>query len=144
VAGFRQLSHAKDDVGDEFSAVDTVDFVYECRLEEGKLMQPYTVVNNEIEFFVANLVRPGIGCDRFPDNGDPVPAQAAFEHLRFEAQAASHPFEDARKRIDGTKSAHGDIIAKAAVAICSEFSVMLERSFLVYSGRWVGRTKFWN
>jgi len=78
VAGFRQLSHAKHDVGDEFSTVDTVDVVYECRLEEGELMQPYTVVDNEIEFFVANLVRPGIGCDRFSDNGDPVPAQAAF------------------------------------------------------------------
>jgi hypothetical protein len=101
-------------------------------------------MDDEIEFFVANLVRPGIGCDRFPDNGDPVPAQAAFEHLRFEAQATSHPFEDAGNRIDGTQSTHGDIIAKAAVAICSEFPVMLERSFLVYSGRWAGRTKFWN
>jgi len=144
VAGFRQLSHAKHDVCDEFSAVDTVDFVYKCRLEEGELMQPYTVVDNEIEFFVANLVRPGIGCNRFSDNGDPVPAQAAFEHLQFEAQTASQPFEDAGKRIDGTMSAHGDIIAKAAVAICSEFSIMLERSLLVYSGQWAGRTKFWN
>jgi hypothetical protein len=88
-------------------------------------MQPYTVVDNEIEFFVANLVRPGIGRDRFPDNGDPVPAQATFEDLRFEAQATSQPFEDAGNRIDGTKSTHGDIIAKAAVAICSEFSVSL-------------------
>jgi len=144
VAGFRQLSHAKHDVGDEFSAADTVEFVYECRLEEGELMQPYTVVDKEIEFFVANLVRPGIGRDRFPDNGDPVPAQATFEHLRFEAQATSQPFEDTGNRIDGTKSTHGGIIAKAAVAICSEFSIMLERSLLVYSGQWAGRTKFWN
>jgi hypothetical protein len=94
-AGFRQLSHPKHDVGDEFSAVYAIKFVNECRLEEGELVQPDTVVDNEIEFFVANLVRPGIRCDRFPDNGDPVPAQAAFEHLRFEAQATSHPFEDA-------------------------------------------------
>ncbi|OAI45249.1 hypothetical protein AYO43_08425 [Nitrospira sp. SCGC AG-212-E16] len=80
-------------------------------------MQPDTVVHQEIEFLVANLVGPGIRRDGFPDDGNPIPAQAAFEQLGFETQATSQPFEDARERIDGTESAHGGIIAKTAVAI---------------------------
>jgi hypothetical protein len=74
-------------------------------------------VHQEIEFLVANLVGPGIRRDGFPDDGDPVPAQAAFEQLGFETKATSQSFEDARERIDGTESAHGGIIAKTAVAI---------------------------
>jgi hypothetical protein len=88
--------------------------VNECRLEERELVQPNTVVDQEIELLVANLVRPGIRCDGFPDDGDPVPTQAAFEQLGFETQATSQPFEDAGDRIDGTKSAHGGIIAKTS------------------------------
>jgi len=84
-------------------------------------------VDQEIEFLVANLVRPGIRRDRLPNDGDPVPAQAAFEQLGFETQATSQPFEDAGDRIDGTKSAHGGIIAKNAVAISSQLSVILGR-----------------
>jgi hypothetical protein len=71
-------------------------------------------VDQEIEFLVTNLVRPGIRRDRLPDDGDPVPAQAVFEQLGFEPQATSQPFEDAGDRIDGTKSAHGGIIAKTS------------------------------
>jgi hypothetical protein len=47
-AGFRQLSHPKHDVGDEFSAVYAIKFLNECRLEEGELMQPDTVVDDAI------------------------------------------------------------------------------------------------
>jgi len=101
--------------------------VKECRLEERELVQPDTVVNQKIELLVANLVGPGIRCDGFSDDGDPVPTQAAFEKLGFETQATSQPFEDAGDRIDGTKSAHGGIIAKNAVAISSQLSVILGR-----------------
>jgi hypothetical protein len=59
-------------------------------------------VDQEIELFIANMVWPGVRCDGFPDNGDPIPAQAAFEQLGFETQATSQPFEDAGDRIDGT------------------------------------------
>jgi len=88
--------------------------VNKCRLEERELVQPDTVVDQKIELLVANLVRPGIRCDGFPDDGDPVPAQAAFEQLGFETQATSQPFEDAGERIDGTESAHGGSIAKTS------------------------------
>jgi hypothetical protein len=71
-------------------------------------------VDQEIELLVANLVGPSIRRDGFPDDGDPVPAQAAFEQLGFETQATSQPFEDAGDRIDGTKSAHGGMIAKTS------------------------------
>jgi hypothetical protein len=77
-------------------------------------------VDQEIELLVAKLVRPGIRCDGFPDDGDPVPAQAAFEQLGLKTQSTSQPLEDAGDRIDGTKSAHGRIIAKTAVAISSQ------------------------
>jgi hypothetical protein len=88
--------------------------VKECRLEERELVQPDTVVDQEIELLVANLVRPGIRRDRLSDDGYPVPAQAAFEQLGFETQATSQPCEDDGDRIDGTKSAHGGIIAKTS------------------------------
>jgi hypothetical protein len=93
--------------------------VKECRLEERELVQPDTVVYQEIELLVANLVRPGIRRDRLSDDRDPVPAQAVFEQLGFESQATSQPFEDAGERIEGTKSTHGGIIAKTAVVISS-------------------------
>jgi hypothetical protein len=80
-------------------------------------VQPDTVVDQEIEFLIANLVGPGIRCDGFPDDGDPVPLQAAFEQFGLEPKATSHPFEDAGERIDGSKSAHGSIIAKTSAAI---------------------------
>jgi hypothetical protein len=86
--------------------------VNECRLKKRELVQPDTVVDQKIELLVANLVGPGIRCDGFPDDGDPVPAQAAFEQLGFETQATSQPFEDAGERINGTKSAHGGSISK--------------------------------
>jgi hypothetical protein len=86
-------------------------------------------VDQEIELLVANLVGPGIRRDGFPDDGDPVPPQAAFEQLGFETQASSQPFEDAGDRIDGTRSAHGGIIAKTAVAISSQLPVTVGRSF---------------
>jgi hypothetical protein len=81
------------------------------------LVQPDTVVDQEIEFLVANLVGPGIRCHRLSDDGDPVPSQAGFEQLGLEPKATSHPFEDAGERIDGSKSAHGSIIAKTSAAI---------------------------
>jgi hypothetical protein len=74
-------------------------------------------VDQEIEFLVANMVGPGIRCYRVSDDGEPVPLQAVFEHLGLEPKATSHPFEYAGKRIDGTKSTHGAIIAKMVVAI---------------------------
>jgi hypothetical protein len=77
-------------------------------------VQPDTVVDQEIELLVANLVGPGIRCDGFPDDGDPVPAQAAFEQLGFETKATSQPFEDAGDRIDGTNYSHCGIIAKTS------------------------------
>jgi len=120
VVGLWKFPYPQDDVGDEFCAGYRVEFVNECRLEERELVQPDTVVDQEIELLVANLVRPGIRRDGFPDDGDPVPAQAAFEQLGFETQATSQPLEDAGDRIDGTKSAHGGIIAKTAVAISSQ------------------------
>jgi len=95
--------------------------VKECRLEERELVQPDTVVDQEIELLVANLVGPGIRRDRLSDDGDPVPAQAAFEQLGFESQSTSQPCEDDGDRIDGTESAHGGIIAKTAVAISNRF-----------------------
>jgi hypothetical protein len=88
--------------------------VNKCRLEERELVQPDTVVDQKIELLVANLVRPGIRCDGFPDDGDPVPAQAAFKQLGFKAEATSQPFEDAGERIDGTESAHGGSISKTS------------------------------
>jgi len=93
--------------------------VKECRLEERELVQPDTVADQEIEFLVANLVGPGIRRNRFPDEKDPVPAQAVFEQRGFEPKATSHSFEDAGERIDGTDAAHGGIIAKTSVAISS-------------------------
>jgi hypothetical protein len=63
-------------------------------------VQPDTVVYDEIEFLVANLVGPGIRCHGLSDDGDPVPAQAVFEQLGLEPKATSHPFEDAGKRIN--------------------------------------------
>jgi hypothetical protein len=63
-------------------------------------VQPDTVVDQEIEFLVANLVGPGIRCHRLSDNGDPVTPQAVFEQLGLEPKATSYPFEDAGKRID--------------------------------------------
>jgi hypothetical protein len=125
---YRDLAHAQHNIGDEFPAGYTVEFVKECRLEERELVQPDTVVDQEIELLIANLVGPGIRCDGFPDDGDPVPAQAAFEQFGFETKATSQPFEDAGERIDGTKSAHGGIITKTAVAISSRFSGTLIRS----------------
>ena len=80
-------------------------------------MQPDTIVDQEIEFLVANLVGPSIRCHRFPDDRDPVSAQAVFNQLGLEPKATSHPFEDAGERINGTNPAHGDIIAKTVVAI---------------------------
>jgi hypothetical protein len=77
-------------------------------------------VDQQIEFLVANLVWPGIRRGGLPDDGDPIPAQAAFEQLGFEPKATSQSFEDARERIDGTDSAHGSIIAKTAVAISNQ------------------------
>ena len=135
VVGPWKFPYPQHDVGDEFPAGYAVEFVNECRLEERELVQPDTVVDQEIEFLIANLVRPGIRCDGFPDYGDPVPAQAAFEQLRFETQAMSQPFKDAGDRIDATKSAHGGIIAKTAVAISSQLSVTLGRSLPGCSGR---------
>jgi hypothetical protein len=88
--------------------------VNECRLEDRELVEPDTVLDQEIEFLVANLVGPGIRRHRFPDDGYPVPAQAAFEQLGFETQATSQHLEDAGDRIDGTKSAHGGSIAKTS------------------------------
>ena len=128
VVSLRKFSYPQHDVGDEFPAGYRVEFVNECRLEERELVQPDTVVDQEIEFLVANLVRPGIRCDGFPDDGDPVPAQTAFEQLGFETKATSQPFEDAGDRIDATKSVHGGIIAKTAVAISRQLSVTLGRS----------------
>ncbi|HWI69864.1 MAG TPA: hypothetical protein VNS88_16065 [Nitrospiraceae bacterium] len=84
------------------------------------MVQPDTVVDQQIEFLVANLVWPGIRRSGLPDDGDPIPAQAAFEQLGFEPKATSQSFEDARERIDGTDSAHGSIIAKTAVAISNQ------------------------
>jgi hypothetical protein len=109
---WRDLAHAEDNLGDQFPAACPVEFLKECRLQERELVQPDTVVHQEIEFLVANLVGPGIRRDGFPDNRDPVPAQAVFEQLGFETQATSQSFEDAGERIDGTGSAHGGIIAK--------------------------------
>jgi hypothetical protein len=80
-------------------------------------------VHQEIEFLIANLVGPGIRRDGFPDDGDPIPAQAAFEQLGFETQTTSQSFEDAGKRIDGTGSAHGGIITKTAEVISSRLSI---------------------
>jgi hypothetical protein len=88
--------------------------VNECRLEEHELVQPDTVVDQEIELLVANLVGPGIRCDGFPDDGDPVPAQAAFEQFGFETKATSHSFKDAGERVDGTDSTHGGSISKTS------------------------------
>jgi len=88
--------------------------VNECRLEERELVQPDTVVDQEIELLVANLIGPGIRRDGFPDDGDPVSAQAAFEQLGFETQATSQSIEDVGERIDGTKSSHGGIIARTS------------------------------
>jgi hypothetical protein len=93
--------------------------VNERRLEERELVQPDTVVDQEIELLVANLVGPGIRRDGFPDDSDPVPPKPAFEQLGFKTQATSQPFEDSGDRINRTKSAHGGIIAKMAVAISS-------------------------
>jgi hypothetical protein len=71
-------------------------------------------VDQEIELLVANLIGPGIRRDGFPDDGDPVPAQATFEQFGFETQATSQSIEDAGERIDGTKSAHGGSISKTS------------------------------
>jgi hypothetical protein len=86
-------------------------------------VHPNTVVDEEIEFLIANLVGPGVRRNGFPDDGDPIPAQAVFEQLGLETKAASHPFEDAGERIDGTGPTHGGIIAKAAAAISNQPSV---------------------
>jgi hypothetical protein len=91
-----------------------------CRLEKGELVHPDTVVDQEIELLVANLVGPRIRRDRVSDDRYPVPLQAVFEQLGLESKATSHPFEDAGKRIDGTNSAHGGIIAKTAMAISTQ------------------------
>jgi hypothetical protein len=80
-------------------------------------VQPDAVADQEVEFFIANLVGPGIRSDGFSNDGDPVPAHAVFEQLGFKTQATSQPFEDAGERVDGTDSAHGGIIAKTALAI---------------------------
>jgi hypothetical protein len=77
-------------------------------------VQPDTVVDEKIEFLVANLVRPGVRRNGFPDDGGPVPAQATFEQLGFETKATGQSFEDTGERIDGTGSAHGGIITKTS------------------------------
>jgi hypothetical protein len=88
-------------------------------------VQPNTVVDAEIEFLVANLVGPSIRRGGFPDDGDPVPAQAVFQQFGFESQATSQSFEDAGERVGGTGSAHGGIITKTAEA----FSIRLSTTF---------------
>jgi len=68
-------------------------------------VHPDTVVDQEIKFLVANLIGPSIRRNGFSDDRDPVSAQAVFEQLGLEPKATSHPFEDARERVDGTDSA---------------------------------------
>jgi hypothetical protein len=120
----RNLAHAQYNIGDEVTAGCRIEFVNECGLEERELVQPDTVVYQEIELLIADLVGPSVRRGGFPDERDPVPAQPVFEQLGLETQTTSQPFENAGERIDGTESAHGGIIAKTAVAI----SRMLNKS----------------
>jgi hypothetical protein len=91
-----------------------------CRLEKCELVHPDTVVDQEIELLVANLVGPRIRRDGVSDDRYPVPPQAAFEQFGLDPQTTSQPFEDVRERVDGTDSTHGGIIAKNAVAISNQ------------------------
>ena len=111
------LAYTQHNLGNELPPCCSVEFLNQCRFEECELVQPDTVVDQEIKFLVANLVGPGIRCHRLSDDGDPVPPQAVFEQLGLEPKATSHPFEDVGERIDRRKSTHGGIIAKTSAAI---------------------------
>ena len=73
VVGFRKFPYPQHNIGDEFYTGHRIEFVNECRLEERELVHPDTVVDQEIELLIANVVGPGIRCDGLPDDGDPVP-----------------------------------------------------------------------
>jgi hypothetical protein len=108
------LAHAQHNICDKLPADYHLEFLKKRRFQKRELMHPDTVVHQQVEFFVANLVGPGVRCNGFTDDGSPVAAYAVFEQLGFEAQTTSQPFEDARERIQGTESAHGGILAKTS------------------------------
>jgi hypothetical protein len=97
---YGDFAYTQHNFGNELPTCCSVEFLNQCRLKECELVQPYTVVDQEIEFLVANLVGPGIRCHGLSDDGEPIPPQAVFEQLGLEPKATSHPFEDAGKRID--------------------------------------------
>ncbi len=88
------LTHAQHNICDETLAGYRVEFFKEIGLQERELVHPDAVVHQEVEFFVANLVWPGIRRNWFSDDRSPVAPQAVFEQLGFEAQTTSQPFED--------------------------------------------------
>ena len=69
---YRDLPYAQRNIGNQFPACDAGELLNQCRLEERELVQPDAVVDQEIEFLVANLVGPGIRRDGFPNDRDPV------------------------------------------------------------------------
>ncbi|MCP9455453.1 MAG: hypothetical protein NNA18_05000 [Nitrospira sp.] len=58
--GSWQVSHAQDDLLDEFPALYTFDVGKKGGLQERELLEPDRMGNDQVQFFETDLSRPGV------------------------------------------------------------------------------------
>jgi hypothetical protein len=81
-----KLSHATDDVRHEIWASVCLKFLHQRRFEEGQLLKPDGIPDDQIQLFEANLGRPSVGSHRLADDIAPLVLQAQFNQSRFKAK----------------------------------------------------------
>lgn len=74
--------------------------------QEGELLEPYGILDSQIELLEANLRRPGMSGDGFTDKVVPVILQAEFEEPGFETKPLGETRENRTQGIKGTGASH--------------------------------------
>jgi hypothetical protein len=82
----RKLSHTTDNIRHEIWTSVCLKFLHQRRFEEGQLLKPDGIPDDQIQLFEANLGRPSVGRHRLTDDIAPLVLQAQFNQSRFKAE----------------------------------------------------------
>jgi len=102
----RKLSDATDDVRHEVRTRICLKFCHQSRFEEGQLLKPNGIPDDQIQLFESNLNRPGVGRHGFTDDLTPSMLQAKFNQSRFQSEALGQTGQNSAERIECAGASH--------------------------------------
>jgi len=88
------LPHAEHNLRDKFRPGVRIHLGQERGFQESELLEPYGILDDQIELLETNLGRPGVRGDGLTDDLVPVMLQAEFEEPGFETKPLGETRED--------------------------------------------------